>query len=294
MRREIGFSIGVHVLAIVLALVGLPFLRNPPPELPPPVPVDVVSSVPTTTRVAEPQKPPEKPAPPVPVTPPPEFKPPPTPQMAQVTPPEPLPVPPEPKLEKPPVAPPRDPLAVQKLPELTKLPPSQEPLVPPKTELKKVEPPKEAKKPEPDMNSVLKNLAKNAPAEKSDQPPQKNAPPAKPSASAIASLSDKLSASETDALRHQLEQCWSIPAGARDAKDLVVELRVQVNPDRTVRGVQVVDQGRMASDSFFKAAADSAVRALRHPACAQLALPPEKAKDWQDMILNFNPKDMLG
>jgi hypothetical protein len=34
-----------------------------------------------------------------------------------------------------------------------------------------------------------------------------------------------------DLLREQLYHCWNIPAGARDAKDLVIEVKVQVGPD---------------------------------------------------------------
>jgi hypothetical protein len=39
--------------------------------------------------------------------------------------------------------------------------------------------------------------------------------------------------------------------------------------------------------------AESALRALRNPRCSPLALPPEKYQQWQEMIFNFNPKDML-
>lgn len=295
MRRSVGFSIGVHVAAILLALIGLPFLRQKPMELPPPVPVDVVSEVPTTTKIAEP-KPVEKPTP-EPPKPPPELKPMPVPQVAQVATPDPLPTPDLPELKKPPAAPPKDPLAPLKMPDLAKVETESETVNTPKLELKKKEPPKEQapKKPEPSMDSVLKNLAKIQPQpEKSDQPPQKNAPPAKPQASALAQLADKLSAGEEDALRHQIQGCWNVPVGARDAQNLVIELDVQVNPDRTVRAVRVVDQGRMASDSFFRAAADSAVRALRNPACNPLALPPDKYAQWQQLTLRFNPKDLFG
>jgi hypothetical protein len=103
-----------------------------------------------------------------------------------------------------------------------------------------------------------------------------------------------MSAGEMDALVRQLAQCWNIPAGARDAQNLNVDIRIQVNPDRTVRGIQIVDQARYASDAFFHAAADSAVRALRSPACSPLQLPPDKASVWKDMVIGFNPKEMLG
>ena len=46
-------------------------------------------------------------------------------------------------------------------------------------------------------------------------------------------------------IREQIARCWNIPAGARDAKDLVVEIRVQVEPDGTVQQATIVDQGRL-------------------------------------------------
>jgi hypothetical protein len=290
MRRAVGFSIGVHALAILLALIGLPFLRSKPIELPPPVPVDVVSDVPTTTKVAEPTPKPKEPTP-EPPTPVPEFRPPPAPQVAQVTTPDPLPVPDEPKLQK--AAPPKDPLSPVKMPEIAKVETEQTQLSVPKIELKKPEP-KKPEKPAPDMDSVLKNLSKLQPAPKAEQTPTKEkTAPTQPQAAAVAQLADKMSAGELDALVRQLGGCWNIPAGARDAQNLNVEVRIQVNPDRTVRSMQVVDQARYNSDTFFRAAADAAFRALRSPACTPLALPPDKAAVWKDIVIGFNPKDMF-
>ncbi len=97
-----------------------------------------------------------------------------------------------------------------------------------------------------------------------------------------------------DALKQQLSQCWNIPASAKDAQDLVVELDVEVNPDRSVASATIVDQGRMASDPVFRAAALSAKRALSIPACMPLALPPDKYDEWKSMTLRFDPKEMLG
>lgn len=56
-------------------------------------------------------------------------------------------------------------------------------------------------------------------------------------------IGDELMISEKDALRRQLSQCWNIPAGARDAKDLVVAVKLKVNPDATVREASIVERG---------------------------------------------------
>ena len=44
-----------------------------------------------------------------------------------------------------------------------------------------------------------------------------------------------LSISEVDAVRQQIRKCWNLPAGAKDAKNLIIELRMTMNPDGTVR-----------------------------------------------------------
>jgi len=97
--------------------------------------------------------------------------------------------------------------------------------------------------------------------------------------------------SEIDAVRRQIERCWNVPAGAKDAKDLVVEIHVTLNPDGTVRETRIVDQSRVQSDSFFRTAAESATRAILQ--CQPFKLPPEKFSLWEDMTLTFNPKDIL-
>jgi hypothetical protein len=74
---------------------------------------------------------------------------------------------------------------------------------------------------------------------------------------------------------------------------LVVQLLIEVNPDRSVRSAKVVDQVRMATDSFFRAAAESAMRALRHPLCTPLQLPLDKYDQWKTIRFNFDPRDVL-
>ena len=99
--------------------------------------------------------------------------------------------------------------------------------------------------------------------------------------------------SEIDALRRQLEGCWYIPTGARDVETMVVEIEMDINPDRTLRRAVILDQNRYNRDSFFRAVADSVVRAVRHPACSPFDLPPAKYDDWKRTTINFNAKDMF-
>jgi hypothetical protein len=98
--------------------------------------------------------------------------------------------------------------------------------------------------------------------------------------------------SEIDAIRRQIERCWNVPAGARDAENLIVEIRVRLNPDGSVFQAEILDTVRLASDAFYRAAAESALRAVR--LCSPLQLPPKKYNVWKIVTLRFNPKEMFG
>ena len=109
----------------------------------------------------------------------------------------------------------------------------------------------------------------------------------------IARLADQLTISELDAFKYQLEPCWNVPAGAKFAENLAVEIRVSMNRDGTVNKSSVLDRGRYNRDSAFRAAADSALRALRNPRCSPLKLPSEKYEQWKSIVINFDPQQML-
>jgi outer membrane biosynthesis protein TonB len=306
MRGGFAFSVGVHVLILVLMIFGLPFFHSKPRDLPPMISVELVQMGKETTTnkvstankvVKQPEE--EKPAPPTP--PPPESTP---------TPPQPTPHPPEPQprptMEAAPKLSSVD-TAVSELkmpdvvikapipnaPKLADIQPKVDELTPPaKVDFKKAPP----KPPAESFDSVLKNLTKQTPQKPTDQPPtpQAKSPP-RPASGAQAPVSANLTASEMDALSQQLRQCWSLPATAKDAQDLVVDVDITVNPDRTISSApRVVDQGRMASDPAYRAAAMAAVRAFRMPQCSPLALPPDKYQEWQSMTVHFDPKEMLG
>jgi outer membrane biosynthesis protein TonB len=93
MRGGFAFSIGFHVLILLLILFGLPFLRPKPIALPPMISVEVIDmSKETTTNKISPankvrkdiaeETPPPPPPPPPPQTPPPPPPPPPPPAPA--------------------------------------------------------------------------------------------------------------------------------------------------------------------------------------------------------------------
>ncbi|HEY1095897.1 MAG TPA: energy transducer TonB [Alphaproteobacteria bacterium] len=277
---------------LVLMIVGLPQLGQKPIDLQAPVIIDLVdikdvkrgpvTTAPNTTRKQAPDKPvirKEKP--------PEEIKP----AKTDVKPPEPKPeAPPEEKPE------PKKPAEPKK--EEISLKPKKEKPKPEKKPEKKPEPPKEEPKKETqaDFNSMLKNLV----GEEQPTPPPEDEPAAtapvneKAPTAVAATYGQELTLSDMDALRHQLAQCWNVPAGAKDAENLIVDVQVVVRADRTVESATIVDQGRYSSDPFFQAAADSARRAVLNPACSPLVLPPDQYDTWKNMVVRFNPREMFG
>lgn len=109
----------------------------------------------------------------------------------------------------------------------------------------------------------------------------------------IARFSDRLTISEQDALRQQLGQCWNVLAGARDAQDLIVQIRLTVRPDRTVSSARLINNNRYNSDGVYRAAADAALRAVRNPLCSPLALPADKYDQWKVITVRFDPRNMF-
>lgn len=310
----------LHTAIILVILLGLPdFLKKEPPPEETPIAVKLVNISELTRATQRNPKPVEEakldtPPPPVPAVKPdpkpdPLTPPPPSPPPSQSAPPSPPPPPPPPEPPKPSPPPPPpppvpDPVPAPKPPEPKPEPPKPEP---PKPEPPKPEPPKPQAKPTPpkpdtskqdkQFDDLLKNLTAKATAqEKQDTPPKpqpKQVATAAASAQPNAPLGSQLSTSEKDTIIAQIEKCWSPPIGAKDAKNLVITLRVQLAADGTAQTVQIVDQGRYNSDGFFKAAADSAVRAIHNPNCVPLKVPPDKFDQWKNMTLNFDPRDLL-
>jgi outer membrane biosynthesis protein TonB len=273
-----------HVALLLVFAVGLPFVSPPKDMTIAPIIVELVdiSDVTATPRIAPPVKPKEDPPPPEPAQ-----KVEAQPRMVSERPPElPKPTPPEIKpIEKPPEPEPEPPKPLERTPEKKPEPPkSKEPPKP-----KKEEPPPKPK--EDDFQSLLRNIIPET--AKPVEGDTETKTEAEPQPSQIAQLSDQLSISEQDTLIRQLAGCWNVMAGARYAEELIVEIRVEINRDRTVNRAAILDQGRYNRDNHFRAAADAALRALRNPKCIPLALPPDKYDQWKTTLIRFDPRDML-
>jgi colicin import membrane protein len=102
----------------------------------------------------------------------------------------------------------------------------------------------------------------------------------------------RISGREIDAIRAWAERCWEIPLSARDGNVPAVRLRVAFNPDGTVTARPEVQNPR--GDSQFQVLANSAVRAvMRCSAEGGVKLPRERYETWREVVLNFDPKEMM-
>jgi hypothetical protein len=299
MKKWFISSAVFHVVILLALWIGMPQFRKEVPLPPPIIPVEIADIGEMTVTKVDDKKEPPPPAPAKPAEPKPE---PPKPEPPK--PPEPTPEPPKPEPPTPPEPKPPEPKPEPKPPEPPKPEEKPEPMPTPKPK------PPEPAKPEPpkvdSLSSVLKNVAKIKKNLPKDEPKPKAEPP-KPAATPqpaadpqpaptppqAAAMGAKLSISEEDALRRQIASCWNVPVGGRGVENIAVEIYIEVNPDRTVKQAAIVDQARMASDPFFRAVAESGLRALRNPRCSPLALPAEKYQQWKEMIFNFNPRDMF-
>ena len=100
----------------------------------------------------------------------------------------------------------------------------------------------------------------------------------------------QLSQSEIDALRGRLAQLWNPPAGAKDPRELIVQVRFQLKPDGTIAGPPAVLTS--GSSPLFVAARDSAIRAIFRGQPYNM-LKPEHYDQWKDIEITFDPRDML-
>ena len=106
----------------------------------------------------------------------------------------------------------------------------------------------------------------------------------------VSSLSSdlKMTISEVEMLRQQLYSCYTVPAGVKEFQDMKVQVKIIVNPDRTVKEAIIKNTAKMTSDPFFKIAGEAALRTFNHPNCSVLMLPEDKYDEWNEINFTFD------
>ncbi len=204
-------------------------------------------------------------------------------------------------------------------------PPEQKAAPEPPRQMAEAVPPPDAeiiKKPEPEVQEKPRVIPATAPR-------TKPRPPSKFDASRIAALLDKsvkedtpppqeteeqpqdkladavervqpnvlqarvATATISSAMNSKIRECWNVPTGAKDARDLNVMILINLSLEgELIRPPRVIDRSRMNNDEFYRIAAESALRAVIR--CAPYDLPKDMYDEWREMQLNFDPKDMFG
>jgi outer membrane biosynthesis protein TonB len=289
--RGVTFSSVLHLVILLLVYFGMPSLFKDDDPIERPIPVTVYPMRDETVlpppqapeREAEeaPEAEPEPAKEPVPMpsdpdvaheAPPTPAKPEPAPRVAEAV------APPPPTIPEPSAAPPPPPPKPAQVATL-KPRPKPDPLI-------------EEKPESPNrMASLLKSVIESAQQheiklkQKQAQAAPVETPPEVVTTSRV--TDEPLSSRVSDAIRRQVEDKWNVPAGAANAGDLAVEIRILLMPDGEVRRAVIVDQARL-SDTFYQAMAESALRAVKR-ASPLNGLPPEKYEQWKEITFTFRP-----
>jgi len=265
-------------MAFLIAVVSFPWMKRPY-DAPPPVSVELVSIDElnqTTKQAPKPEKKVEK------------------------------------KIEKPPAPPKPAPAPTNMAKEMTKpvkderkeepIKKEEKVLVDPTAHPDKKMTKQEEKKkqvteatPEEKMRALLKNLVDVKDEPKTKEQPKLNLDETvPPEEGRPVPLGQRMTMTQMEALRAQLEGCWTkMPAGAKNAENLAVDVHMTISRDRRVQSFRIIDQGRYNSDSFFRAVADSVKWAISDPNCSQLEVPPDKYDTWKSITITFDPSEVF-
>ena len=95
----------------------------------------------------------------------------------------------------------------------------------------------------------------------------------------------KATATEIAILRNHVRQCWNAPYAANELNK-IINLKIFTNQDGTVVNVEILDVVFYKKDPIYRAAADSARRAVKD--CSPLPLPKNKYDLFKIFTFNFD------
>ena len=98
--------------------------------------------------------------------------------------------------------------------------------------------------------------------------------------------------SEIDILKKHISEYWSPPIGASGAENLIVDIFMEFDKDGFILKAEWVNKGFNSNNSFYRAAANAAIRAVKD--AEPMPLPLSKFSQWKTLTLRFDPKKMFG
>jgi len=298
MRIALIISGLLHAGVAAATFIALPARTKPPIELPPVLPLELVE-IAEQTNIAPAVKreaPEEQPEPEIEDTAPEEAAPPePTarPERAQPEPPPEVEAEPAPEFDRP-----LEPEPVEPEPE-------PEPAAPEPQRFAGVQPRQKPDLPKPredqaDFFSNAAALLDRKPREEKERVFHQDGegegtPDSAQESRAAAGLQTDLTLSEIDAIRTQIRDCWNLQAGAAEAEKYLVTLSVDLRRDGSVIGQPKLIEPSLltvSSDKFYRDAYERAKRAILQ--CQPYELPPERYDSWRTVVLEFDPRFLLG
>ena len=77
---------------------------------------------------------------------------------------------------------------------------------------------------------------------------------------------------------------------SKDSEDLVIRVQIELNEQGVLITARILhDFGADINNPFYRAATESALRAVYDPNCTPLKLPADKYDIWKKTILTFRP-----
>ncbi|MDR2158020.1 MAG: hypothetical protein LBO02_01745, partial [Holosporaceae bacterium] len=106
-------------------------------------------------------------------------------------------------------------------------------------------------------------------------------------------LGNSLTDADAEAVSSQIYPHWGVPSGVRDAENIIIEMRIELRENGEVisSSVKILDEKRYATDYIFRAAADSARRAVLE--ASPLKISKNKIELFRNFVLRFNVKEAL-
>ena len=109
----------------------------------------------------------------------------------------------------------------------------------------------------------------------------------------------ELSVSEKDMIGIKLRECWNLDAGVRGVQNMLIEIRVFLKKDGTVKDVKILNKSRYNKDAAYRSVAESARRAVyicdKKKDASPFKIFPKNYQDaydtWKTLLLRFNPLD---
>ncbi|MBR1778500.1 MAG: hypothetical protein IJ752_07980 [Alphaproteobacteria bacterium] len=113
------------------------------------------------------------------------------------------------------------------------------------------------------------------------------------------SYMQELSVSEKDMIGIKLRECWNLDAGVRGVHNMLIEIRVFLNKDGTVKDAKILNKTKYNKDTAYRSVAESARRAVyicdKKKEDSPFKIFPknyEQSYDtWKTLLLRFNPFD---